>query len=83
MFKENDFIVKTLDHSIGKIIKVDPHLEDIIGISASQAEKHGKVGAAFLKYDDLQLKDYPNHIKKILEEIVLWSGSNSLLTITP
>ena len=82
MFKENDFIARTLDSAIGKIIKVDPQLESIIGISASQAEKHGKVGAAFLKYDDMLLINYPTQIKQILDMIVAWTGTESVLTVT-
>ncbi|MBU2102104.1 MAG: hypothetical protein KKF80_01790, partial [Candidatus Omnitrophica bacterium] len=81
-FKENDFIARTLDNTIGKIIKVDPNLESIIGISASQAEKHGKVGAAFLKYDDMLLINYPAQIKQILDMIIAWSDSEPILTIT-
>lgn len=82
MFKENDFIAQTLDNAIGKIIKVSPQLESIIGISTSQAEKHGKVGAAFLKYDDMLLINYPAQIKQILDMIVDWSGSEPIVTIT-
>ena len=82
MYKENDFIARALDTAIGKIIKVDPKLERIIGISVSQAEKHGKVGAAFLKYEDLLPANYPSQIKQVLDMIVSWSGNDSTLTIS-
>lgn len=81
MFKENDFIANALDTSIGKIIKIDPELEGIIGISASQADKHGKIGAVFMKYNELLLKDYPCQVQKILDLINTWTETQSVVRI--
>ena len=41
--EENDFIANALDSNIGKIIKITPELEHIIGISECQADIHGNV----------------------------------------
>jgi len=70
IFKENTFIENTLEVSLGKIIRINPELENIIGVSNSQAEKEGKVGAAFLKYEPLSLDQYPPNVKKILDLIL-------------
>jgi len=70
IFKENVFIENTLDRSLGKIIKINPELENVIGVSNSQAEKEGKVGAAFLKYEPLTLEQYPSIVKRILDLIL-------------
>lgn len=82
MFKENDFITGSLDRNIGKIIKITPELENIIGIATNQVEKHGKIGAAFLKFDELPLKDYPNQIQKILDLINTWLETEAVVTIS-
>ncbi len=82
MFRENDFIVNALDSNIGKIIKITPVLEHIIGISASQADKHGKVGAAFMKYDEMPLNSYPVQIQRILDLIYFWSEVDSVINIS-
>ncbi len=65
MFKENEFIEKTLDPDYGHIIKIKPELERVIGISKSQAEKHSKIGAAFFKYDEMDIDNYPSEAIKI------------------
>ncbi|MDD5129723.1 MAG: AAA family ATPase [Candidatus Omnitrophica bacterium] len=82
MFKENDFIDGSLDKNIGKIIKITPELENIIGIATNQVEKHGKIGAAFMKYEDLSLEDYPIQIQKILDLINTWSEAEAVVTIS-
>lgn len=70
IFKENNFIERTLDHSFGKIIRINPELEKVIGVSNSQTEKEGKVGATFLKYEPLTLEQYPTNVKNILDFIL-------------
>lgn len=82
MFKENDFIASALDGNIGKIIKIAPQLENIIGISTNQVDKHGKIEAVFMKYDDLPLKDYPTQIQRILDLINAWSEAEVIVTIS-
>ena len=43
MFRENQFIENTLDNSIGKIIRINPELEDIIGVSKSKLIKKARL----------------------------------------
>ena len=81
MFKENEFIEKTLDPDYGHIIKIKPELERVIGISKSQAEKHSKIGAAFFKYDEMDIDNYPNEVIKILELIINWQEKNNIIEI--
>jgi len=81
MYKENDFIQSSLNPSIGKIIKINPKLESIIGVSSSQADKHGKIGAAFMRYDELPLNEYPSQVQEILDLINNWSKAESIITI--
>jgi len=81
MYKENEFIEKVLDEQVGKIIKINPKLEDIIDISASQVSKHGKIGAAFMKYDELPLDRYPKQVKRILDLINEWSEDKTVIQI--
>lgn len=82
IFKENTFIENTLDSSLGKIIKINPELENVIGVSNSQAEKEGKVGAAFLKYEPLSLEQYPSNVKNILDIIFDQDNENSIIEIS-
>lgn len=82
MYKENDFIASVLDVNVGRIIKINPELEKIIGVSASQADKHGKVGAAFMKYDELSLDQYPAQIQRILDLINNWTETESVVQIS-
>ena len=81
MFKENEFIEKTLNPDYGHIIKIKPELESVIGISKSQAEKHSKIGAAFFKYDEMDIDNYPNEVIKILELIINWQEKNNIIEI--
>lgn len=81
MYKENEFIEKVLDKQVGKIIKINPKLEDIIDISANQVAKHGKIGAAFMKYDELPLDKYPEQVKRILDLINEWSEDKTVIQI--
>ena len=76
MFKENDFIQAALAEDIGKIIKINPELENISGVSRSQAYKHGKVQAAYNKYEGMDINDYPPALKKMLDLIVAWDGDH-------
>jgi len=81
MFKENDFIDRTLDIKCGRIIKIKPELETVIGISKNQAEKQGKIGAAFFKYDEIDVDDYSDEIIKILDLIINWQEESNIIEI--
>ena len=81
MFKENEFIEKTLDPNYGHIIKIKPELEHVIGISKSQAEKHSKIGAAFFKYDEMDIDNYPSEVIKILDLIINWQEKINIIEI--
>jgi CRISPR-associated exonuclease Cas4 len=76
IFRENDFIQATLTGNIGKIIRVSPEFENISGVSKTQADKQGKVQAAYNKYEDMDVNDYPPALKKMLDLIVAWEGSH-------
>lgn len=80
MFKENDKIESTIS-DIGKIIKVNPELEPIIGVSNSQADKHGKVRAAYFKYDNLDTKNYPEKVMDLMNKIIDWNIKNKIYEI--
>mgnify|MGYP006284601905 CR=1 FL=1 len=80
-YKENDFIENTLDPSIGKIVRISPQLEDIIGVSKSQSEKEGKVGAAFLKYDEMETDDYPDSVKRLIGLICHWEDEGNIVEL--
>jgi len=82
MFKENDFIDRALDIKCGRIIKIKPELETVIGISKNQAEKQGKISAAFFKYDKIDVNDYPDEIIKILDLIINWQEENNIIVIS-
>jgi CRISPR-associated exonuclease Cas4 len=81
MFKENDFIEKTLDTNYGYIIKIKPELETVIEISKSIAEKQGKIGAAFFKYDEIGINNYSNEVIKILDLIINWQEESNIIEI--
>jgi len=81
MLKENEFIEKTLDPDYGHIIKIKPELERVIGISKSQAEKHSKIGAAFFKYDEMDVDNYPSEVIKILDLIINWEEKINIIEI--
>lgn len=81
IFKENNFIFNALDQDVGRIIKISPQLEGVIGVSMSQADKHGKIGAAYLKYEDLSIDQYSDQIKRILDLIIDWSESEVAIEI--
>ena len=72
-FNENEFIRKTLNEAFGKIIKVNSEFENISGVSKTQVEKHGKVQAAYNKYEDLDVTDYPEQLKETLDLILEWT----------
>ena len=81
MFKENDFIENTLDIEIGKIIKIMPELEGIIDVSNNQAEREGKVGAAYLKYETLDTADYAEEVIQLIDLICGWDKEENILEI--
>ena len=82
MFKENDFIVDTLDQSYGHIIRICPELETVFRISKAQADKHGKIGAAFFKYDEMEVEDYPSEVVKMLDLIIDWYEQNNIIEMS-
>lgn len=82
MFKENEFIEKTLDPDYGHIIRISPKLEAIIGISMSQEEKHGKIGAAFFRYDEMDVDNYASEVIKILDLIIDWQEEDNIIEIS-
>ena len=73
IFRENEFIENVVDENYGHIIKINPELEHLIGISKGEEERQGKVGAAYFKYENLALEEYPAEIKKILGLIREWN----------
>jgi CRISPR-associated exonuclease Cas4 len=81
IFKENDFIRAALAEDIGKIIKVNPEFENISGVSKSQAERQGKVQAAYNKYEGMDIKDYPPALKKMLDLVVIWEGDHPVIEL--
>ena len=81
MFKENDFIKGILDSNFGHIIQINPDLEAVIGISKSQAKKQGKIGAAFFKYDKIDVNDYPSEVIKMLNLILNWQEERDVVII--
>ncbi|MCD6449610.1 MAG: AAA family ATPase [Thermotogaceae bacterium] len=81
-FKENEFIVCTLNPDIGKIIRVNPELEGISGVSKSQAEKYGKVQATYMRYDDMDVKDYPQLLKDMIDLLVIWDKAEPIFEIS-
>lgn len=82
IFKENNFIEKTLDPKIGKIIRVNPELENIMDVSKNQVEKEGKVGAAYFKYESMSIKDYPKQVSEIINLICYWDKKESIIDIS-
>lgn len=81
-FKENEFIEAALNKEVGKIIKVNAEFEKITGVSKNQTDKHGKVQAAYNKYDDLAIKDYPKKLIEMLDLVVDWNKENPVYEIT-
>jgi len=82
MFKENLKIVAILSAEFGKLIKVNPGLEPVIGVSASQAEKHGKVRAAYFKFDGVTTADYPEKVNELMKLIVDWTPEQNTYELT-
>jgi len=82
MFKENEFIEHSLDDTYGRIIQINPVLENIIGILRSQADKHGKIGAAYNEYEDKPLDNYPEGVQTILNLIAEWDRRDRVVKIT-
>jgi len=81
MFKENDFIQAALAEDTGKIIKVNPELENISGVSKSQADKHGKVQATFNKYEGMDVDEYPAKLKEAIDLMIDWNKPDSIYEI--
>ena len=82
MFRENEFIEKTLDSEFGKIIRINPELEPIIGVSSNQVSREGKVGAAFFKYDTMDLSDYPVSVKSIVDLCINWNIESPIFELS-
>lgn len=81
MLKENGKIRSILADPIGKIIQINPTLEPIIGVSTSQSEKHGKVRAAYNKFDEIKIEDYPAKVKELMNLIVDWTPVENIYEI--
>jgi hypothetical protein len=82
MFKENLKIAATLSAEFGKLIKVNPDLEPLIGVSASQAEKHGKVRATYFKFDGMNTEDYPVKVKELMQLLIDWTPIQNTYELT-
>jgi predicted ATP-dependent endonuclease of OLD family len=80
-FEENKFIRGALDEKVGKIIAVNPEFENITGVSKEQTNRHGKVQAAYNKYDELDPSDYPAKLKNILDLLIEWNEPGSVLEV--
>ncbi len=81
MFRENEFIEKTLNQDFGRIIKINPELEKAINISKNQADREGKVGAAYFKYESMPLEDYPDTAKRIIDLCIDWTEKENIIEI--
>lgn len=68
--------------NIGKIIKINPELENISGVSRSQADKYGKVQAAYNEYEGMNVSDYPAALKEVIDLIIEWTKPDSVYEIT-
>lgn len=82
MLRENDKISVTLDDTIGKIITVNPDLEPLIGVSNSQVEKHGKVRAAYFKFDELEVGNYPAKVLELMSLLINWTPQQNRYELT-
>ena len=82
MFKENIKIADALSAQFGKLIKVNPDLEPIIGVSGAQAEKHGKVRAAYFKYDGVEIANYPAKVLELMKLLVDWTPESNIYELT-
>jgi putative ATP-dependent endonuclease of the OLD family len=80
-FKENGFIRGAIDENVGHIITVKPEFENITGVSKNQTEKHGKVQAAYNKYDGLDVKDYPVELIDVLNLLIEWDKPNPVFNV--
>lgn len=82
MLKENDKILATLNETIGKIITVNPDLEPLIGVSNAQVEKHGKVRAAYFKFDEVNIENYPAKVLELMNLLIEWTPENNTYELT-
>ncbi|MGZ3578240.1 MAG: hypothetical protein ACXU98_04395 [Syntrophales bacterium] len=80
-FKENGFISAALDETVGRIITVNREFEDTTGVSKSHADKHGKVQAAYNKYDGFDVKDYPVNLINVLDLLIEWDKPNPVFQV--
>lgn len=67
VFRLNEQIRSTLDSSLGKIEPIDPDFENVIGVTARQAESLGKPYATFRKLQTIPENDLPKRLKDIVE----------------
>ena len=81
MFKENIKIADALSAQFGKLIKVNPDLEPIIGVSGAQTEKHGKLEAYF-KYDGVEIANYPAKVLELMKLLVDWTPESNIYELT-
>lgn len=82
IFRENEFIERTIDSNFGKIIRINPELENVIDVSKSQADKEGKVGAAYLKFETMDIHAYPDAIKNIIDLCIAWDTNQPVTEIS-
>jgi hypothetical protein len=52
------------------------------GVSRSQTDKHGKVQAAYNKYNGLDVNDYPAKLREILDLLIDWDKPDPVYEIT-
>jgi putative ATP-dependent endonuclease of OLD family len=80
-FKENELIRTALDESVGRVITFNPEFEKIIEVSKSQTDKHGKVQAAYNKYDGLAVKDYPTKLINVINLLIEWDKPDPVIEV--
>jgi putative ATP-dependent endonuclease of the OLD family len=80
-FKENEFIKAALDERNGRIISVNPEFENISGVSKNQTDKHGKIQAAYNKYDGLDVNNYPVKLINVLDLLIKWDKAEPVFNI--
>lgn len=81
MYHENDFISRTLDNRLGKIIQINPELETVMDVSKTQADKEGKVAASYFKFEEIDPEEYHSNIKNIIDSIISWTHNTDTITI--
>ncbi|MEW6601014.1 MAG: AAA family ATPase [Nitrospirota bacterium] len=81
MYHENNFISRTLDNRLGKIIQINPELETVMDVSKTQADKEGKVAASYFKFEEIDPEEYHINVKNIIDSIISWTHNTDTITI--